>query len=197
MHPHPTYVFDLDETLIHSSERPLNGEQFVKHVEIVLKGDKRLYVHIRPGARSLLTELLKLQCARYLRVGIWTAATAEYARKIVQMLVGERSSELAFLKTRRDCTDIGTYGRPQYVKDLRQVGPPTPRIVLIDDNVDNINLNRIKGYSTILAYPFLGLRKDRELNKLLVGILAALRMTHKHAFDTVKFRNNSRNLTSL
>lgn len=170
----PTYVFDLDETLVHSSEAPLDGDDIVKHKVLALAGGKRLYVHVRPGARSILTELLKLQRARYLRIGVWTAATAEYARKIVHLLLGERSSELAFLKTRRDCVDIGTHGRPKYVKDLRQIAPPTPRIVIVDDNADNIHLNNMRGYSTILATPFFGKRADRELSRLLRGILSVI-----------------------
>ena len=76
--------------------------------------------------------------------------------------------------TRRDCLDIGKRGRPQYVKDLQKIGLPTPMIVIVDDNVDTISLNRLKGYSTVLARPFLGKRKDTELRDLLKTILLAV-----------------------
>ena len=99
----PTYVFDLDETLIHSSEAPIHGDDIVKHKVIVLTGAKRLYVHIRPGAHSLLSELLKLQRARYMRIGIWTAATAEYARKIIQLILGTNAASRIFGRCRMTC----------------------------------------------------------------------------------------------
>jgi TFIIF-interacting CTD phosphatase-like protein len=171
----PTYVFDLDETLVHSSETPLADGDIVNHRILTLAGGKRLYVHVRPGARSLLNELLKLQKAGVIRVGIWTAATAEYARKMVALLLGDRGAELSFLRTRRDCVDIGKRGRPYYVKDLRDLVPPSQRVVIVDDNIDTIEMNRRGGYSTILATPFHGKRSDRELSRLLRGITAVTR----------------------
>lgn len=180
-HMRPLYVFDLDETLIHSTEAPMDTTKNVQPTVLRLRGDVTLYVHVRPGARALLTELLSLQKAGVLSVGVWTAATAEYARKVLRILLGSRQNDIAFLRTRRDCIDIGREGQPRYVKDLRRITSPNAAVVIFDDNADTIKMNKRNGFSAILAKPFHGRRNDRELSSLHDAIVRIVRDCHNGA----------------
>lgn len=159
----PVVVFDLDETLVHSAETPLRGEQFVPPVLLRLGSGSVLNMYVRNNARSLLRQMLALQRLGYAKVGVWTAGTAEYAHAVLKALLGPSRKELSFVKTRADCTNVGTRGNPRYVKNLSISWPPSSNVIIYDDNRDTIALNRRLGFTANLVYPYFGERSDREL----------------------------------
>ena len=126
-----------------------------------------------------------------LRVGVWTAATAEYARKIVALLLGRhRVPKLAFLWTRVHCNRMGNGGG--YWKDLRRIGKPG-EVLIVDDNTDTISMNRAHGYPAVQVTRFWGAR-DKQWRP-------CLRASHPFARDdclcATPVRNKRRQLPSL
>ena len=165
----PTYVFDIDETLLHTRNTPVHGNSIAINVD-----GETLYVHIRPAARSLLMELLKMQAANILRVGVWTAATKRYAEKVLKVLLGTRGlRNLSFIYTRANCDQVPSRdGQPRYIKPLIKYFPRSRRVVLLDDNGDNIKINHSMGYTVIHVPAFYGRNNDRELHKIQTSLLS-------------------------
>ena len=163
-----TYVFDIDETLLHSSNRPLHAHS----VPITVNGEQ-LHIHIRPGAQSLMSQLLQMQDAKLVRVGVWTAATKAYAMKALRVLLGATNrAKLSFVYTRQDCDKItDSKGNTRYVKPLTKFFRPSKRVLLLDDNEDNVVLNKTLGFSVIQVPPFFGSRTDAQLSKIKTAIL--------------------------
>lgn len=152
----PLLVLDIDETLIHSTTNGPPGDFFVH-----IPGDYNRYqVHVRPGAKSFLKKIRSL--TQFADVGVWTAATAAYASRILDNIIPEWRSTFSFFKTRKHCTNLPN---GHLVKDLRRLRDWND-VVLLDDNELNFRFNndamkrvmRIKPYSRVNL-------SDRELSK--------------------------------
>jgi TFIIF-interacting CTD phosphatase-like protein len=110
-------VFDLDETLVHVTALPTATTAFVIRV-----GRRRLHVHVRPFA----AEALRLLLLEY-DIFIFTAAAKEYTDKIVNVAY-------PFIPPDRRLYDDSCRPLCGYrVKDLRLLGGPLHRTVMIDD----------------------------------------------------------------
>ena len=155
-----TLVFDLDETLIHTAQQPLGD---VRSHMIVVDGEC-MYVHLRPGAVSLMRCIS--QASPHVSMGIWTAARANYARKVLDILMPEWRRKLSFLKTRADCVNVGSQQRPRYVKDMTRLGLPRSHVAIFDDNPDTIRYNQTAGFHAVQMRPFLGRAEDTSLIRL-------------------------------
>lgn len=155
-------VFDLDETLIHSAERPLAR-------------DPDFTIGPFPAYKRPFAEELLADCARDCTLAVWTSATRDYADAILDQLMPEGVS-LAFVWTRERCTrrympEEQGYG---WIKDLKKVkrrGFPLERVLMVDDIPGN--LARQYG-NYIRVTPYLGDENDREL-VLLARYLRELR----------------------
>jgi TFIIF-interacting CTD phosphatase-like protein len=113
----PLLVLDLDETLVHVTALPTPTTDFVIRV-----GRHRMHVHVRPFA----AEALRLLLLEY-DIFIFTAAAKNYTDKIV---------DVAFpfvLPDRRLYGDSCQLICGYRVKDLRLLGRPLHRTVMIDD----------------------------------------------------------------
>lgn len=122
-------VFDLDNTLIHATNRRKRDANAVS-----IFGGK-LWIHVRPHARELL------RCTSIMsKIGIWTAGVREYADEVVSILLnasGLPPTAFAFVLCRDDATP---YHNPTngtvYVKNLNVVRRMTgnDNVCLVDDN---------------------------------------------------------------
>jgi RNA polymerase II subunit A small phosphatase-like protein len=147
-------ILDLDETLIFSSEVPLDRSADLR------LGD--YYTYKRPGLDCFL-EFAFL----HFNVAVWTSSEADYARLAIDSLfpVVER---LRFIWTRDRCTlrtDQETR-QTYWVKDLRKVkraGFPLDQILVVDDSPEKLERN----YGNYIRIePFYGELADSELHRL-------------------------------
>ncbi len=149
----PLLVLDVDETLIHATDRTLE----VPHQFEV----GRFRVHERPGLRRFVAD-----CARLFDLAVWTSATNDYAEKVCEWIFGE--TPLVFLWTRDRCTRrLDSETQEHYwLKDLAKVkrlGHDLRRVLVVEDLPRN--LERQYG-NLITVKPFVGDPDDRELPAL-------------------------------
>lgn len=148
-------ILDLDETLIHASETPLE----IPHDF----GVDRYFVHKRPHVGTFIDF-----CRARFRLAVWTSSTADYAAAIVDELFGG-SGELAFLWSREHCVtrmDPLSY-EPVYIKDLKKVkrkGFDLDTVIALDDSPEKLQRN----YGNLLRItPFFGDVSDGELLQVM------------------------------
>lgn len=117
-----TLVLDLDETLVHSSFRPVPSPDFV--ISIDLDGvTHRVYVQKRPGVDEFLE-----QVASKFEVIVFTASLGAYANPVMDIL-----DPKGFIKVRlfrESC--VQHYGN--YVKDLSLLGRRLEDTLIIDNS---------------------------------------------------------------
>jgi len=115
-------VLDLDETLVHSSFKPIPDADF--KIEIELENTiHRVYVRKRPYVDEFLKHVGKKW-----EVVIFTASLAKYADPLLDIL--DRDNVVSTRLFREAC--IQHYGN--YVKDLSRMGRPLNEIVIIDNS---------------------------------------------------------------
>lgn len=119
------------------------------------------YIYLRPG----LYTFLKYLFSNY-DVGVWTAASRDYASCILKRLLGKnwRKVICCFLH-RKHCI----VWKKQFVKDLRNISKPC---ILIDDNyihlLFKIRFYRYDGNKDILkCHAFYGDKKDNHFKNIL------------------------------
>lgn len=172
----PLLILDLDETLIHAAEAPLNREASFRC--------GRYHVYERPYAREFCAA-----CSRHYELAVWTSASAEYAHCVVDhVLEGVRT---AFVWSREKCTRRFDADAREYywVKDLRKVkraGYDLSRTLFVDDS--RRMLERNYG-NLVLVSGFTGDPRDDELSLLseyLAGVAgcADLRALEKRGWRT-------------
>jgi RNA polymerase II subunit A small phosphatase-like protein len=117
-----TLVLDLDETLVHSSFKPVPDADFIVPVQIENRVHQ-VYVLKRPGADEFL-----LACAKQWDVVLFTASLAKYADPLLDILDKDRVISTRLF--RESCVmHAGTY-----VKDLRRLGRPLETICIVDNS---------------------------------------------------------------
>jgi len=148
-------ILDLDETLIHAVEQPLNRR------EDFIVGP--YYVYRRPHVDAFIREV-----NRHFDLAVWTSSTAGYADLVVEALFPE-SVELKFVWDRKRCVtveNLETQTR-HWVKDLKKVkrlGYPLDRILVIDDTPQKLARHES---NLIPVLPFEGSSDDEELLHML------------------------------
>lgn len=163
-------VLDLDETLIHASERPLSRE-----ADLTLFG---YHVYLRPNLAHFLAE-----CARRFDLAIWSSASDDYVEAVVDHLFPRRDA-LKFVWGRSRATlrrhilpDEAFFYVPadhrNYLKPLKKVvrrGWRLERILIVDDTPEKC----VRNYgNAIYVRPYEGEAEDTELT-LLAAYLGTL-----------------------
>jgi len=100
------------------------------------------------------------------RVGIWTAATREYAEGIL-IKCNIDINKFEFIKVREDCTkgtDIDF--SPIYIKDLSTLNEDLSRVILIDDKKESAQ-KHLDNIIIIPAYISAAQTADNRLLKLI------------------------------
>jgi TFIIF-interacting CTD phosphatase-like protein len=96
-------ILDLDETLIHTivSDRPRSDLEKKSDFKFQFQPAGAIYyVFKRPGLEEFLSQIF----SKFRRVGVWTAADKQYAKKVVMNIMSARQiSNLDFVFSRDFC----------------------------------------------------------------------------------------------
>lgn len=156
-------ILDLDETLVSVSMDPIKDPDFKFTLQGIMYYGKK-----RPGLDLFLTFAFK----RFVSVSVWTAATCEYARKVISnIMTPDQKEKLAFFNTRKD---LETMNQVSYYKPLdkifkankaKKLGITKANTIMIDDKENVLVDNPGNG---ILIPAWKGNKKDKYLPKLLI-----------------------------
>lgn len=118
----PCMVIDLDETLVHSSFKPIGNADFIVDVEIdgVIH---QVYVAKRPYVDEFLQKMGQLyECI------LFTASLAKYADPVADLL-----DKWGVFRSRL-FRDACVFHRGNYVKDLNKLGRSLQRVIIVDNS---------------------------------------------------------------
>jgi len=117
-----TLVLDLDETLVHSSFKPIAGADFIIPVEI---DDQihQVYVLKRPGVDQFLKRM-----GEFYEVVVFTASLAKYADPVLDLL--DKYKVVKVRLFREACV----HHKGNYVKDLGRMGRDIRKIIILDNS---------------------------------------------------------------
>lgn len=115
-------VLDLDETLVHSSFKPVPNADYIVPIEI--DGQQHhVYVLKRPHVDKFLAALKPL-----FEVVLFTASLSKYADPVTDLLDPERVCRYRLF--REHCV----FHRGSYVKDLSRLGRELSQTVIVDNS---------------------------------------------------------------
>ena len=118
-------MLDLDGTLVSLSAQAAPG------VQQITVGNKEFYLQLRPFLREFLGFL-----QQHFEVGVYTAATEEYANAVLSAIGLNVSEELRL--SRSCCKKF----HEKYIKDLELVEPDLSQVLIIDDNPGSVRQQR-------------------------------------------------------
>ncbi|GAA6093455.1 uncharacterized protein ctdsp1 isoform X1 [Tachysurus ichikawai] len=115
-------VIDLDETLVHSSFKPVNNADFIIPVEID-GAVHQVYVLKRPHVDEFLKRMGELfECV------LFTASLAKYADPVSDLL--DKWGAFRCRLFRESCV----FHRGNYVKDLSRLGRDLNKVIIVDNS---------------------------------------------------------------
>jgi len=117
-----TLVLDLDETLVHSSFKPIPNPDFVVPIEIEDQVHK-IYVAKRPHVETFL-----MAVGEKYEVVVFTAGVSKYAHAVLDLLDPQG------ICTGRLCREHCTVYRGNYVKDLNRLGRDIRHCIIVDNS---------------------------------------------------------------
>jgi len=148
-----TLVLDLDETLVHSSFKPIPDPDF--QIQIELEGSyHQVFVRKRPFVDEFL-----LHIAKNWEVVIFTASLAKYADPLLDVLDTHRVISKRLF--RESCVH---HYKMYYVKDLTTLGRPLSDCTIIDNSPFSFMFQPEQGVPIISWYDD---RSDTQLRDLL------------------------------
>jgi len=115
-------VLDLDETLVHSSFKPIPNPDFIIPVEIEDQVHK-VYVLKRPGVDQFLQRLGPMY-----EIVIFTASLSKYADPVLDLLDTTRVVHHRLF--REACTNY----KGNFVKDMSRLGRDIKKVLIIDNS---------------------------------------------------------------
>lgn len=152
-------ILDIDETLIHASERPLDrGADFRVG---------QYYVYQRPYVQQFMGF-----CREHFHVAAWTTATPDYAALVLVHICSE-DYPFEFVWCRERCTfkGEGFDGSYRWLKDLKKVrklGWSLEHVLMLEDQPANLS----RHYGNVIRIdPFDGNPEDMELKRLMPFLL--------------------------
>uniref|UniRef100_A0A7S3G6I3 protein-serine/threonine phosphatase n=1 Tax=Palpitomonas bilix TaxID=652834 RepID=A0A7S3G6I3_9EUKA len=117
-----TLVLDLDETLVHSSFKPVSNADFIVPVEI--DGTVHsVYVLKRPHVDAFMEEM-----GKHYEVVVFTASLAKYANPVLDLLDIHRVVDARLF--REACVSV----QGSLVKDLSRLGRPLKDTIILDNS---------------------------------------------------------------
>jgi Dullard-like phosphatase family protein len=122
-------VLDLDETLVHSSFKPVDDCDFVIPVEIENQVHK-VYVSKRP----FVDDFMKM-CGELYEVVVFTASLAKYADPVLDLLDIHKVVDWRLF--RESCSPF----KGSYVKDMGRMGRDLNRIMIVDNSPHSYAFN--------------------------------------------------------
>lgn len=168
-------VLDIDETLIHSSERKIPQYESFRTLDYY-------WTHKRPHLDKFLTTLLK---DNFYEVGIWTAGATDYGKFIVDKIIPPKlNHRLKFVMTRPDCE--GEDNNKPLQKAINTYNKQNPKskgkytisdVLLIDDRKGVTQYNNLN-HLQIAPFEAETYSDKEEMDQELDLVLDYL-MTHK------------------
>lgn len=148
-------IFDLDETLIHATEQPLDRVYDLKF--------DQYFVYERPHLKSFLTSV-----AAHFTIGIWSSADDDYVAEIVRHITPD-SVDLLVVWGRSRCTyrrdlELDTYYFEKRLDKLKNRGFRLEKILIVDDSPEK---SRANYGNAIHIKEYTGQQDDSELPILL------------------------------
>ncbi len=117
-----TLVLDLDETLVHSSFKPIESPDIILPVEI--EGSIcNIFILVRPGVSQFLKRMHK-----HYEVVVFTASLSKYADPLVDIIDPDRVC--AYKLFREHCTWMNS----AYVKDMSRLGRALTDVIIVDNS---------------------------------------------------------------
>jgi RNA polymerase II subunit A small phosphatase-like protein len=117
-----TLVLDLDETLVHSSFKPINNADFIIPVEVEDQ-THQVYVVKRPGVDKFMKRVGEI-----FEVVVFTASLAKYADPVLDLLDKHRVTRTRLF--REACVQH----KGNFVKDLSKLGREMKSVIIIDNS---------------------------------------------------------------
>jgi len=117
-----TLVLDLDETLVHSSFKPVSNADFIVPVEIE-DTVHQVYVLKRPGVDQFMRRMGEIY-----EIVVFTASLAKYADPVLDLLDKHKVVNVRLF--REACVNH----KGNYVKDLGLLGRDIKRTIIIDNS---------------------------------------------------------------
>jgi len=115
-------VLDLDETLVHSSFKPVSNADFIIPIEIE-DHVHQVYVLKRPHVDHFMKTVGEM-----FEVAIFTASLNKYGDPVIDLL--DKHKVVHHRLFREHCTQH----RGNYVKDMARIGRPLKDIIIIDNS---------------------------------------------------------------
>lgn len=147
-------ILDLDETLIHATEQPLQLTEDFRYNDY--------YVYKRPALQDFLRNV-----AAHFTLGIWSSADDAYVNEIVNAVKPEGVAfELIWGRTR--CTlkrdyELDKYYFEKKLDKLKKKGFGLEKIIIVDDSPEK---SRSNYGNAVYIHPFEGDQADAELSHL-------------------------------
>jgi RNA polymerase II subunit A small phosphatase-like protein len=113
---------DLDETLVHSSFKPVPGADYILPVEIE-NVVHHVYVIVRPGCAEFLSRMGKVY-----EVVVFTASLSKYADPLLDLLDPEHVIRARLFR------EACVFHEGSYVKDLSLIGRETETAIIVDNS---------------------------------------------------------------
>lgn len=147
-----TLVLDLDETLVHSSFKPVPNPDFI--VPITIDGNvHQVYVMKRPG----VDEFMQKVCQKY-EIVLFTASLSKYANPLLDIL--DPANTIDYRLFREACVlHCGTY-----VKDLSLLGRKLRNTIIVDNSPQSYSFHPS---NAVPIESWFDDRTDRQLYDLL------------------------------
>ena len=148
-----TLLLDLDETLVHSSFKPLPINSDI-HFNIIYQNKPHMInVLIRPFVYEFLLKMSKLY-----EIVIFTASVPQYANPLLNIL--DKNKCITHRLFRQHC--ISLYGL--FIKDLRRIGRDLKETILLDNNPISYLVNQDNGLPIKTWHSN---KNDQELIKII------------------------------
>jgi RNA polymerase II subunit A small phosphatase-like protein len=116
-------ILDIDETLIFSTEKPLERKEDFRAGQY--------YVYKRPHLEEFLS-----QCLEWFEVSVWTSSSPAYAKEILENIFPE-VGVLSFVWASDRCTwsyeELQEYYWRKILKKVRRKGYDLNHVITIDD----------------------------------------------------------------
>lgn len=144
-------ILDLDETLIHATDKKLEIDPDFEYAEY--------FVYKRPNLYEFLNEM-----AEHFKLAIWSSADDKYVNDIVDIIQpGEITFEFVWARSR--CTLRRDYALDRYVREkrlkkIKKQGFRLEKTLIVDDSPEK---TRDNFGNAIYIDPFEGNQKDNEL----------------------------------
>lgn len=157
----PLLILDLDETLLHAREQPLDRKP-----DLLLF---TYFIYLRPH----LEEFLEQVRSSY-KLAVWTSSGPQYAKSVCDNIFPD-DIHLEFVWSSARCTtvwdfDRGTACGAKRLRKVRKLGYELERVLVVDDSPEKHTRN----YGNLVQVePYEGDPRDRELillAKYLLGL---------------------------